>query len=527
MKALLFYADHEMPKDSGYTGKDDIIRDLNLKVLFQAACRPVWKEGDSLKQPEKEDFFIYDTMKRMMLIPLQTEAEVLYRQAVLKEAICQPELMRQLYSIAGRAGKLLSQSRERRKESRSSYLTAGGGELLGSYDFLCKLVGLLEELQEVLQEQKFEEASALSALKIRINEEHNEEFAAELHEILRDMEFYTAGGTVIVSMGLGAGMKEEELCLKKIHRSGYQEKQGQLQKKAGKWYQKLFTPNIVPLKEEKVQREARQMETAVFGYLMSYFQDYIEDLSGFFEALRQQTAFYLGCVQLWERAASFGADFSFPKVQKPFEQGFFFQGLYEIGMAIMTRSNPVSNALEQEESWLMVVTGANQGGKSTYLRSFGIAQLMLQCGMYVPAMRFRGRLYRNVYTHFTRREDASMNSGRLEEELKRMDEIIRTVTEDSLVLLNESFATTTEKEGSAIAMELVSALYESGVTVAMVTHLLQFARELYAKKPEHAVFLSAERREDGIRTYHMLPGAPESTSFGMDLYRELIPEGNH
>ena len=80
---------------------------------------------------------------------------------------------------------------------------------------------------------------------------------------------------------------------------------------------------------------------------------------------------------------------------------------------------------------------------------------MMQCGMFVPAAQFEGSLYRNIFTHFTRREDQSMNSGRLDEELRRMDAIVRHVTKDSLVLLNESFATTTEKEGSVIALELV------------------------------------------------------------------------
>ena len=115
-----------------------------------------------------------------------------------------------------------------------------------------------------------------------------------------------------------------------------------------------------------------------------------------------------------------------------------------------------------------------------------------------------------------------MNSGRLDEELRRMDGILKSITRDSLLLLNESFATTTEKEGSVIALELVSALYESGITVAMVTHLLQFARELYARKPDHALFMSAERRENGTRTFRMMEAAPENTSFGLDLYDEII-----
>ena len=111
----------------------------------------------------------------------------------------------------------------------------------------------------------------------------------------------------------------------------------------------------------------------------------------------------------------------------------------------------MTNALDAKDCRLLVITGANQGGKSTCLRSLGIAQIMMQCGMFVPAAQFEGALYRNNFTHFTRREDQSMNSGRLDEELRRMDAIVRQVTKDSLVLLNESFATTTEKEGSVIA----------------------------------------------------------------------------
>lgn len=191
-------------------------------------------------------------------------------------------------------------------------------------------------------------------------------------------------------------------------------------------------------------------------------------------------------------------------------------------MAILMRMQPVCNALSANGCKLLVITGANQGGKSTYLRSLGVAQIMMQCGMFVPAAQFESCLYRNIFTHFTRREDQSMNSGRLDEELHRMDAIVRQVTRDSLVLLNESFATTTEKEGAVIAMELVSALYENGVSIGMVTHLLAFARELYAKREESMVFLSAERKEDGTRTYRMVEQAPENTSFGLDLYEELV-----
>ena len=115
-----------------------------------------------------------------------------------------------------------------------------------------------------------------------------------------------------------------------------------------------------------------------------------------------------------------------------------------------------------------------------------------------------------------------MNSGRLDEELGRMERIIDNLTKDSVLFLNESFATTTEKEGSIIAEDITTALYERGIRVMMVTHLMAFAQSCYAKKPEHAMFLSAERKEDGERTFRMIEQEPELTSYGLDLYDEVL-----
>ena len=71
----------------------------------------------------------------------------------------------------------------------------------------------------------------------------------------------------------------------------------------------------------------------------------------------------------------------------------------------------------------MVITGANQGGKSIFLRSIGVAQLMMQCGMFVPAEVFCASVCDGVSTHFKKREeDPTMTKGKLEEELSRMSE---------------------------------------------------------------------------------------------------------
>ena len=115
-----------------------------------------------------------------------------------------------------------------------------------------------------------------------------------------------------------------------------------------------------------------------------------------------------------------------------------------------------------------------------------------------------------------------MNSGKLDEELKRMSQILGDITPNSLLLMNESFATTTEREGSKIATDVVSALYENETHMIMVTHLFEFTKAMYEKRPERAMFLSAERLADGTRTYKILEKEPERTSYGLDLYESIL-----
>jgi DNA mismatch repair ATPase MutS len=229
-------------------------------------------------------------------------------------------------------------------------------------------------------------------------------------------------------------------------------------------------------------------------------------------------------------------EWCFPKVGD--QESLSFTDLKEIVMTMKQKGETIGNDAALDGERLVIVTGANQGGKSTFLRSIGIAQVMMQCGLMVPAKRYQSGLYPNFFTHFTRREDSAMNSGRLDEELRRMDQIVSNLGENSLLLLNESFATTTEKEGSAIAYDILRALKEEGVRILTVTHLLSFAQRVYEEagskdnkgKTEmeaggtwsNVAFLSAQRLSDGTRTYKILPHAPEMTSFGLELYDEVL-----
>jgi DNA mismatch repair ATPase MutS len=171
---------------------------------------------------------------------------------------------------------------------------------------------------------------------------------------------------------------------------------------------------------------------------------------------------------------------------------------------------------------MIVITGANQGGKSTFLRAMGAAQVMMQAGLFVPASHFEADVAPAIFTHYKRQEDRTMKRGKFDEELSRLNDIVDGLTPAAILLLNESFSATNEIEGSQIAGQVIQALLEAGVRVWFVTHLYQFAHAAQQHYHDTALFLRAKRQDDGTRTFELHPGEPLATSFANDLYHQIF-----
>ena len=204
------------------------------------------------------------------------------------------------------------------------------------------------------------------------------------------------------------------------------------------------------------------------------------------------------------------------------ERKLTFRGLYDVCLTFKTDRRVVGNDLSADGKDFVIVTGANQGGKTTFLRSLGLAQLMMQCGMFVAAESFSANLCSQIFTHFRREEDATMKSGKLDEELNRCSAIVDRITPNALLLFNKSFASTNEREGSEIARQITSALLEKRVEIVFVTHLYDFAHSVYDENVVTTVFLRAERGADGGRTFKLREGEPLQTAFGEDLCNEIF-----
>jgi DNA mismatch repair ATPase MutS len=103
-----------------------------------------------------------------------------------------------------------------------------------------------------------------------------------------------------------------------------------------------------------------------------------------------------------------------------------------------------------------------------------------------------------------------------------MSDIADRISPYAMLLCNESFAATNDREGSEIARQVLHALVDVDIRVFFVTHLYELAHGYYAQQPITTLFLRAERQPDGQRTFQLVEAEPLPTSYGVDTYQQIF-----
>jgi len=496
MKAFLMYQDQDFdPQRQLPLNEQVLVQDLELKTLFNAMAL-----GDE---------YLLGVARKSVLLGLDNDLDTIrYRQDILKDCLKNPVIIRDIYTIAVEA------IETKRRGWYGLFSHTPSGILYSAVKMLQMFVGVLKKIKKIADEHadKFE-SEGFTRFFAMIEKELDDEYFAIVQNHLKMLEFRNGA---LISASLGKGNEGTDYILRKPH-----EKDGSWVKRAFNKKSPIYTFHIHP-RDDHGSRAASELNDRGINLVANALAQSADHINSFFDMLRLELAFYVGCLNLSDQLAQMGEPVCFPKAVASNERRHSFKGLYDICLALTVKQKIVGNQVDADNKDLMIITGANQGGKSTTLRSLGLAQLMMQAGMYVPAESFCANACTGLFTHYKRKEDATMTSGKLDEELGRMSEIIDRITSNSMVLFNESFAATNEREGSEIARQVVSALLEKRIKVAFVTHQYEFARGFYEKKMENAIFLRAERKAGGARTFKLIEGEPLQTSYGEDLYRKIF-----
>ncbi|MCR5249177.1 MAG: DNA mismatch repair protein [Lachnospiraceae bacterium] len=187
----------------------------------------------------------------------------------------------------------------------------------------------------------------------------------------------------------------------------------------------------------------------------------------------------------------------------------------------LTAADIVPNDLDfSAEHTLYLLTGANRGGKTTLTQAVGLLYVLAQGGICVPAESFVFSPVDCIYTHYPADEDKTMDLGRLGEECRRFREIYDASTENSLLLLNETFSTTSFEEGYYIAGDAVRAILNRGTRTIYNTHMHKLAVEIDSLNRESntkAASLIAEVEDGTKRSFRMKIAPPEGRSHAEDI----------
>lgn len=497
MKTFLMHRDRDFALErEPLVNELDLIQDLELDRLFGAMSR-----GDD---------FLGQVARSAVLSGLSTPAEIRYRQNVLSDCLRQPDVVRALHQLAGEA------VAGERAVYRSIFSDRPEALLNRSVTVLDLFVQMMRRLRGIAAQHAAGFTSdGFVRFFARMDAELDDDYFRLMAHHLGELRFR---GGLLMSAQLG----EANQGVGHLLRMPRRENRGLLKRA---WVKKPAYTMTIPERDEAGFRALSEIRNHGLNLVANAAAQSADHVLGFFTALRAETGFYVGCLNLFERLTDKGEPVCFPEPQDGPRRALTARGLYEPCLSLHLEGRATGNDLDADGTSLIMITGANQGGKSTLLRSLGVAHLMMQSGMFVGADAFSASVSQGVFTHYRREEDATMASGKLDEELSRMSEVVEHVRAGAILLCNESFAATNEREGSQIAKEVVRAMVDAGIRVCFVTHLFDLAHSFYETRTEEALFLRAERQSGGQRTFRLVEAEPLPTSYGEDVYRRIFGGG--
>lgn len=297
-------------------------------------------------------------------------------------------------------------------------------------------------------------------------------------------------------------------------------------------------------------RDIEVLLRSVARPIVRNLERYLRVTTTFLASLRPQLAFYLGAVRLMKRLEGAKLPVCKPEVTAPQARHTRAVGFYNLQLALRMMNQhenaPLDGTAGAPELILndvefgpggriFILTGPNQGGKTTFTQGIGLLHLIGQAGLFVPAQAATLSPVDQICTHFPAEERGQLETGRFGEEAGRLKEIFHEITSNSLVLLNESLSSTSPTEAGYIAEDILKAMRRLGNRAVFATHLHDLAQRcafineqvegdsrvasLVAGVEEPSAHRVNGRESGAARTYRIAPAPPVGQSFARDIAR--------
>lgn len=286
-----------------------------------------------------------------------------------------------------------------------------------------------------------------------------------------------------------------------------------------------------PTGQDRLSDSMKQVVTEIMDRVVRNLKDVLQkhiNVNGYaFINLMPEIIFYIRWAELIDKIQAKGLPLCKAEVLPVDKREIHAEGIYNLKLAIKVVNGEeldiITNEItfDDETGRIFILTGPNRGGKTTITQALGLAVLMAQCGIYVPCSKFALSPCDNIYTHFPADENETVDLGRLGEESKRLSEIFEKATNNSLLLLNESLATTNVTEGVYIATDVIKAMRYLGVRCIFNTHMHELGANVGKMNNDVQGTSKIESMvtgvENGERSFKVYINPPQGLSYAKDI----------
>ena len=438
---------------------------------------------------------------------------ICHRQAVLRDFWENPEL-------EGLMEGLLDSIDTWESHSGRSVRTAhdrGGAMDLWDFSFLDSYLQKVDALESALSGLTLRSAGMLAFQEQVLRLRSSPRFQAVRELFYRDFGGYSFPTRVTIGFNLDAGLKPVSLKLLKIPEKG------------GKGRRLSMTPSAM--------QTARQVLAKVISDAGQSIGGFVRQESSSLRQMKQDLVFYLSAMQLKRQWEERGLPCCIPAVCPAEEQRFAAREMFNPLLVQHGTESIVTNDVEFSPGGeILILTGANQGGKTVFLMSVALTQWLFQLGIMVPCGTAALSPVHQVLTAFAPSltgTSAGRNTGLLAEEAGRIADVVNGLTDHCLVLLNEPLNATSPAENLYISREVLAALKAAGARGVWVTHLYELAADRERMNSLIAwgstigsLKIVVRSDETGIQpTYKVVRGEPEWNSYASEVLRRKEQAG--
>ncbi|MCR5419059.1 MAG: hypothetical protein K6E84_09110 [Lachnospiraceae bacterium] len=502
------------------TLRAETVKDLALEEIIE-----------SIASNEKNNAIIKNIFTR---IP-EDISDIRYRQEILKDFCENEELCEQVSDSLGLITTL-------KDYGRSAFTVSGENllySLLGNLREVSTYIQVSERLVEALRKHEVRSAG-LCNLKAQlervVEDEHFETSKKDVEKMLEDLSVVkgaligvnftpdlnveSVAAIEFVDHKLRSRYTFAELAASIGNIVNFSTSSNSVRMNQNIYVQDPLLVNMTPLMEKHLKQH--------FFRIRSFLKKYIDLDGSFLTEMYEGLTFYTCMARFSRRLKDKGMEICFPTLRSEADENsgisFRMKDLYNIRLFLSGETDIVKNdfAFSPTEN-LFILTGPNRGGKTILEQALGIISVMASVGGFVTAAECDGRPFCNILTHFPIDENLTINYGRLGEEAVRIREIVKEADQNTLILFNETYSTTSAVDGLYLSKDLLHILKKMGTSVIFNTHIHEVARsieEMNDWEGESRVVSLVMEIRDNQNTFKIKRSAPDSKSYAQNIAKK-------